>query len=175
MNDGQLIKEAIAGNREALTTLVELYKDISFNIALSIVRDREDAKDIVQESFIRVLKNVERFRNRSAFSTWLYRIVYNESLRHLEKLKRRLMLDVKEYKSVYGFDDDDQIHDARYTAVLEQIEKLTDKERHLIMFFYLGEKSIKEIQDITGMTSSNIKVNLHRIRKKLSENLNVPL
>jgi RNA polymerase sigma-70 factor (ECF subfamily) len=175
MNDDQLIKEAIAGNREALTMLVEIYKDISFNIALSIVRDREDAKDIVQESFIRVLKNIEHFRNRSAFSTWLYRIVYNESLRHLEKLKRRLMLDVREYKSVYSFDDDDQMHDTRYTAVLEQIEKLTDKERHLIMFFYLGEKSIKEIQEITGMTSSNIKVNLHRIRKKLSENLNIPL
>lgn len=173
--EGQLIKEAIAGNRDALTKLIDSCKDISYNIALGIVKNREDAKDVVQESLMKVVMNIDRFRAESAFSTWLYKIVYNQSLRHIEKAKKQAGVDTEEYKTLFYREDDSKLTDARYAAILEQIEQLPERDKHIVILFYLGEKSIKDIHEITGMSISNIKVNLHRIRKKLSENLKAPL
>ena len=172
---GQLIKAAIAGDRKALTKLIDSCKDISYNIALSIVRNSEDAKDVVQESLMKVIMNLDTFRAEAAFSTWLYRIVYNQCLRHIEKAKKQSRVDVEEYKSLFYRQDDSKLTDTRFASVLEQIDKLPDKDKHIVILFYLGEKSIKDIHEITDMSISNIKVSLHRIRKKLSENVKVRL
>ncbi|HTF20712.1 MAG TPA: sigma-70 family RNA polymerase sigma factor [Chryseolinea sp.] len=171
MAQNLLIKQAVAGNREALAKLIDAYKDIAFNIALSVVRNREDAKDIVQESLVKVVVYIDRFREESAFSTWLYRIVYNESMRHVGQLSKRAGIDARELAWTFYREDDAQLADARYIEVMKQIDKLSERERQVVILFYLAEKSIKEISDITQMSISNIKVNLHRIRRKLSENL----
>jgi len=175
MTDNRLIEDARAGNRDALTKLIDAHKDISYNIALSIVKDREDAKDVVQESLMRVVMNINRFRAEAAFSTWLYRIVFNESLHFVKNKKKEQGVDKEEYKFKFNPDDDSKITDARFAATLEQIDLLPERDKQVIILFYLGEKSIKEIGEITGMTISNIKVSLHRVRKKLSETVKIPL
>ena len=175
MAQSSLIKQAIAGNREALAKLIDAHKDIAFNIAISVVRNREDAKDIVQESLIKVVVHIDRFREESAFSTWLYKIVYNESLRHLEKASKRAGIDAEEFVWAFYREDDAHPSDARYIEVMRQVDKLSERERQLVILFYLAEKSIKEISNITQMSISIIKVNLHRIRKKLSEGLSTPI
>ena len=81
----QIIKKAISGDSEALTKLIDKYKDIAYNLALSIVKNGDDAKDITQDSFLKVLENINRFRSDSKFSTWLYRIVYNQSIGFAKK------------------------------------------------------------------------------------------
>ena len=85
--NSDIINKAVNGDTKALTTLINDYKDIAYNLAYTMVGNREDAKDIVQDSFLRVLGNIGKFRNESGFSTWLYRIVYNESLSFLKRNK----------------------------------------------------------------------------------------
>src|SRR6056297_749301 len=88
------LSKAIDGDHEALNHLLDQHKDLAFSIALKLVGNETDAEDVVQEAFIKVLSSIGRFRKESKFSTWLYRIVYNESLKRLnEKSRERLHLD----------------------------------------------------------------------------------
>jgi RNA polymerase sigma factor (sigma-70 family) len=166
--ESQIIKRAISGDSEALTILVDRYRDIAYNLALSIVKNKEDAKDITQESFLSVLENISRFRNTSKFSTWLYRIVYNQSIGFVKKANRTTTLDysVLVETSEKNDDQEDKIQD-----LYKAINLLEDTDRNIIMLFYLAEKSIKEIAQITGFSLANIKVILHRARKKLFDKM----
>jgi RNA polymerase sigma factor (sigma-70 family) len=168
--DIELVKKAILGNPEALALLIDKYKDIAYNLALSIVKDKEYAKDITQDSFLKVLENISVFRNESKFSTWLYRIVYNQSIQFVQKKSKSILID-NEIVMTKEYSGETAIIDDKYSVLYEAISKLDDNERNLIVLFYLAEKSIKEIKTITGLSVSNIKVTLHRIRKKLFEKL----
>ena len=166
--ESQIIKKAITGDSEALTVLIDKYKDIAYNLALSIVKNREDAKDITQDSFLKVLENINRFRSDSKFSTWLYKIVYNQSIGFAKKKNRTNSIDylVLADTPVESEKQEDKIQD-----LYKAINLLADTDRNIIMLFYLAEKSIKEIAQITGLSISNIKVILHRARKKLFEKM----
>jgi RNA polymerase sigma factor (sigma-70 family) len=168
-----LIKKAISGDKKALAELIDTYKDVALNLAFSIVKNRADAMDITQDSLVKVVTNIERFRNEAVFSTWLYRIVYNSALKYLEKEKRKNNLNKIEYiNETYHSDEKDP--DLQMLMLKEEINKLADKDQQLITLFYLAEKSIKDISRITGVSPNAIKVSLHRVRKKLSEKLKVP-
>ena len=170
--DSVLVKKAIAGDSGALSQLIDKYKDNAYNLAISIVKDKESAKDITQDSLLKVLQNIHRFRNESKFSTWLYRIVYNESLQHILKIKKANLTDIESVK-IEIISDDIPSAENEYLKVdlYQAIERLESNERHIILLFYLGEKSVKEINTITGLSKPNIKVILHRARKKLYKHL----
>lgn len=170
--DSILVKKAIAGDSRALTQLIDKYKDNAYNLAISIVKDKESAKDITQDSLLKVLENIHRFRNESKFSTWLYRIVYNESLQHILKIKKANLTDIESVK-IERYSDDIPSAENEYLKVdlYQAIERLETNEQHIILLFYLGEKSVKEINNITGLSKPNIKVILHRARKKLYKHL----
>jgi RNA polymerase sigma-70 factor (ECF subfamily) len=170
--DSVLVKKAIAGDSGALSQLIDKYKDNAYNLAISIVKDKESAKDITQDSLLKVLENIHRFRNESKFSTWLYRIVYNESLQHILKIKKANLTDIESVKIERYYNDIPSVENEYLVGDLYQaIERLETNERHIILLFYLGEKSIKEINTITDLSKSNIKVILHRARKKLYKHL----
>ncbi len=166
--ESQIIKKAITGDSESLTVLIDKYKDIAFNLALSIVKNREDAKDITQDSFLKVLENIDRFRNGSKFSTWLYRIVYNQSIGFVKRGNRTNMVD---YSGLVDISEKNDNQEDEIQDLYKAINLLEDTDRNIIMLFYLAEKSIKEIAQITGLSIGNIKVILHRARKKLFEKM----
>ena len=166
--ESQIIKKAKNGDSEALTILIEEYKQIAFNLAFSIVKDKDNAKDITQDSFIKVLENIKFFRNDSKFSTWLYRIVYNQSLAFIKKvnyINAKSKFEIEDSESYNSFENDDT------EKLIKAIDQLDDTEKNIILLFYYAEKSIKEISQITGFSSANVKVILHRSRKKLKENI----
>jgi RNA polymerase sigma factor (sigma-70 family) len=170
--DSVLVKKAISGDTEALSLLIDKYKNNAYNLAISIVKDKESAKDITQDSFLKVLENIDRFKSESKFSTWLYRIVYNESLQYIHKSKRIIITDIESAK-IENYSDVSSSIDDKYQDLdlYKAIENLDDNERNIILLFYLAEKSIKEINTVTGLNIPNIKVILHRARKKLFESL----
>lgn len=172
--DSKTITNAILGDSDALTLLIDEYKDIAYNFALVIVKNKEDAKDITQESFLKVLENIKGFRNESKFSTWLYKIVYNQSIQFIQKAKSINFSNIDSVKANDFSDDFSNVED-KYVRLYQTIDQLDDNERNIIMLFYLAEKSIKDINSITGLSVSNIKVILHRARKRLHEKLNIGL
>ncbi len=162
--ESEIIKKAARGDPEALTLLIDEYKDIAYNLALSIVKNQEDARDITQDSFLKVLEKIGSFRNDAKFSTWLYRIVYNQSVGFLKKANHTCTIDYDLYDNNSGSDSDsEELIQELYRA----IHSLADTDRNIVMLFYLAEKSVKEIALITGLSRGNIKVILHRARKKI--------
>ncbi len=170
MNGSEVLKKAIAGDKNALSVLVDKYKDIAFNLAISIVKDEEDAKDITQDSFLKVLENIESFRNQSKYSTWLYRIVYNLSIQFIRNKKK--MDSVEDVSHILTETSSDTLETHEKNQIIKSSLNILDgNERLIVTLFYLGEKSIKEIKEITSLSLSNIKVILYRSRKKMTKNL----
>ncbi len=166
--ESEIIKKAASGDAGALTFLIDKYKDVAYNLAMSIVRNKEDAKDITQDSFLKVLEKIGSFRNDAKFSTWLYKIVYNRSIGFVKAENRAGSLD-----DVLLVDDRNNYEDQeeKTRELYRAINVLDDTGRHVIMLFYLAEKPIKEIARITGFSMANVKVILHRARKKLYEKM----
>lgn len=171
MKEASLIRKAIDGDEQALNLLVNNHKELAYNVAFRITQNSEDAKDVTQESFIKALQNLKRFRKESKFSTWLFRIVYNESLMLMRKRKNNLEFLDETFKEEIDEEDGESDYSEMKSELNEAIKSLNPKERNIIDLFYLGEKSSKEIKKITGMSSANIKVILHRARVKLKKHV----
>ena len=171
------VKKARNGDTVALNYLLERYRDVAFSIAYRILRDNDDAEDIVQESFIKVFQSIGKFRNESKFSTWLYRIVYNESLRGQKKDDRLVSIDTYELDEIIEYPGIENalknlMENERKKIIITALDKIHPNESLILTLFYLEEKSIKEIQTITNFSKSNIKVMLHRGRNNLYGILN---
>ena len=159
-----LIERAKKGDPSALTTLVNAHKDLAFNLALGIVKDADDAKDVTQQSFLKVLEHIRDFRSEAKFSTWLFKIVYNESLKFNSRRSKMLPLNDSGHEELI---EEDVSREEFSNKVTRVIEKLGAKEKLVLRLFYLGGKQIREIEQITGFSNNNVKVLLHRGRTQL--------
>ncbi|WP_299241587.1 sigma-70 family RNA polymerase sigma factor [uncultured Aquimarina sp.] len=170
------IEKIRQGDFEALSYIVDKYKDMVYNIALKIVKNKIEAEDIAQESFIKVYQQIHTFKKESKFSTWLYTITYRTAIYGLRKNKINTQPIVNEdhekLKSQNLSQQESlQYKDTQYFVKLA-INSLPSIEGLLITLFYIDENSIEEIHDITGLSKSNIKIKLFRARKKLKKQLN---
>lgn len=174
MNEKQLIRKVLKGDTSAFAHFVDTYQDMAITIAYRICGNRQDAEDIVQNAFVKAFHNLHTFRTDSKFSTWFYRIVYNTALTHIGSVRFNTeFMDYKQMNTDDSFSDWDtltQIQEAERKEMINQaIEKLPKDEALLLTLYYLEENSVKDIYLITGLTESNIKVKLHRARKRLGE------
>ena len=166
------IKKAKAGDISALNQLLDQYKDVAFSIAFRILKNKDDAEDVVQDAFIKVFESIKQFRNESKFSTWLYRIVYNESIRALKDNSHFIYSDVHEDDAIVDYPMiDDALQNLvaveRKKIIREALDQLHANESLILTLYYLEEKNIREINKITQLSKSNIKVIMHRARKNL--------
>lgn len=163
MSDTEYIDLIIKGNTACYKHLVDRYAKMSFAVAYRIVKDSDDSQDIVQEAFIAAYENLKEFKGESKFSTWLYRIVTNKAL--VFKNKQKLFNEIDEYGQLDSEYDED-INTQNEILVKKALLDLNDKERFIIELFYYQEQSIKEIALIVLASEANVKVLLHRARKK---------
>jgi len=100
--DNDLVRMTLAGDREAYRTLVERYQGRLFSTALDVVKTREDAEDVVQETFVKAFLSLGQFKGQSSFYTWLYRICFNMAIDIRRKASRRggTHLEFKEHTGV---------------------------------------------------------------------------
>lgn len=175
MNDLQCIEAIKNGNINAFEYIVNRYKAMVFTIAIKVVNSRHTAEDITQDVFIKVFKSLNKFQNKSAFSTWIYRIAYNTSISEIKK-KRFIFTKDGEIYDVANDDDNYELNNFSKENLLQYLEKIISKlppeDALLLDLFYHGKQSVEQISEISGLSSSNVKVKLHRIRKKVYDELN---
>ncbi|MCL3780636.1 sigma-70 family RNA polymerase sigma factor [Prolixibacteraceae bacterium JC049] len=170
------IKKVQAGNRDAFGYLVEKYQDMVFSIALKIVKNDSDAEEIAQDAFIKAFRYIGGFKAESKFSTWLYSIVYNTAISSLRKKKITTYEIDEGINQTTDVSDTNQMHaitaeeQKKYLKIA--LEKLNENDQILLTLFYFEEQTLDEISAITGMKASNVKVKVHRARKKLYKVLN---
>ncbi|MEI7662421.1 MAG: sigma-70 family RNA polymerase sigma factor [Bacteroidota bacterium] len=178
LEDNHYIDLVLNGDVSAYSFLVSKHKNLVFSIALKILNNREDAEEVAQDCFLKVFQALKTFEKKSKFSTWLYRIVYNAAISKTRK--KKLELVPMDNYVIHNYTEDEvssnleEIDPEEQKVMIEQaMKRLSDDENLLITLFYKGENSIEDISQITGLTSSNVKVRLHRIRKKLQGELAV--
>lgn len=171
-SDSFYIDKVLNNEKNAYASLVDMHKDMVFTIALRIVRNREDAEEIAQDVFVKAYQALATFKKESKFSTWLYRIVYNTAISKMRK-KQFETTDLN-YDIVENYSEDDINEDLNRLDNNEQkkvintvLKKLNPEDHMLVILYYFKEYSTEEISEIVNISQSNVKVKLHRIRKKL--------
>jgi len=170
ISDKQLIQTFIDGDQIAFRSLVLRYQDHMFSVCMSVLKNRDEAQEATQDTFLKVHRAIKSYNSESKFSSWLYKIAYRTSLDYLRK--RKSTSDLDSINSGYlGFEDSksNSLENQELShLLLKAMDSMPEDESVLIRMFYLEEMSIKELEEITGMGKSNIKVKLFRARKKLS-------
>lgn len=174
MDEKLIVSKVLKGNTSAFSYFVDTYQDMAMTIAYRVCQNKQDAEDIVQNAFVKAFHNLHTFRSDSKFSTWFYRIVYNTAITHLNSsVFSNEFVDYKHITGENSFSDWDTIaaieegeRKALINAVLEEMPK---DESLLLTLYYLDENSVKDIMKITSLSESNVKVKLHRARKRFAD------
>lgn len=171
-SDQFYIQKALLGDTRAFGTLVERYQDYIFTLVYRILKCREEAEEVAQDTFLKAYDALEQFRGEAKFSTWLYRIAYRKSLDRLRQNKGSQTSVLME--EITGCDIEDIETGLEFLLQAEKAEiirkcilQLPEQEAAIITLYYYDEQSVKEIREVTGLTEDNIKVKLYRSRKLL--------
>jgi RNA polymerase sigma-70 factor (ECF subfamily) len=175
-----LVQRAQKGDERAFEQLVRTHQQRVFGLVARILHRQDDVEDIAQQVFLKVYLSLNRFDQRAAFSTWLYKIAVNECWDHLRKKKVRPLLyeaDLSEEqvsqldgigalgRSTAGIDEQTQTRDT-----LERVlEILPEQDRELLMLKEVEGFSVQELADILGLNVNTVKVRLFRARGRIME------
>lgn len=172
ITDQYLVTESLNGNTKAFSQLVERYQQFVFTLAFRIVKVREEAEEVSQDSFLKAYEALNTFRGDAKFSSWLYSIVYRKALDRVRKNNRSRTLEIVE--EITEGDSETVGNALQYLEMEERnrylqdsIAALGEEEAAIVSFFYFEDLSIKEIASITGLTEDNVKIKLYRSRKRL--------
>lgn len=138
-----------------------------FHLCYGYTGDHDSANDLLQETFLKVWQNLDKFRNKSLISTWIYRIAVNTCLTYLRAEKRQakdeLTDNIIENKVEEYSDKNEQV-----ALLYTSISKLEENDR-LIITMVLDELPYNEIAEIANISEGNLRVRIHRIKQKLTE------
>ena len=165
------INRVKGGDKAAFSWVVDQYRDMVYTICLRMLAVEEEAQDAAQEVFVKVYRSISGFQEKSKFSTWIYRIAYNHCISVIRKKVK--MIDLVDEVPDEEFSDGDVNgievlnREERKQYLQMAIEALPETDAVVITLFYYDELSLEEIAEVTGLTSSNIRIKLHRSRKKM--------
>ena len=174
INDDQKLIDAInKGDTKAYTQLVNRYKDLVYTLAIRMVRNREEAEEVAQDTFIKVFKSLDKFKGDSKFSTWIYKVTYNTCLDRIKKNKKHLNdvpIDEFTFNKLETIDNalDNLIKEEKNRLIKNCINKLPEDSSALLTLFYFEDLSLEEISKIINIEANTVKVKLFRARKKLA-------
>lgn len=181
----RLVEAAKEGDQEAFSELVRLHDRSVLGIALRILRSPDDAQDAYQEAFLKVYRNLHKFRFQCRLNTWIYRIATNACLDQLRRRKSRPEFTALEADSASGRSPLDLAADAapsgspyrmaRSTEKRDRLElameKLSDRERVVFTLRHFSGMRLREIGEVTSTSEDSAKQCLFRARRKLRKEL----
>jgi RNA polymerase sigma-70 factor, ECF subfamily len=183
VNIPELSIEALrAGDREEFGRLVDAFSGPVYRLGLKMLGREQDAEDVLQNTFIKVLQNIRGFEERSSLSTWIYRIAANEALMMLRKMRPEVNLDDQGTEENDDFTpvqlvDWSPLPEARLISGESQkyldkaIENLPESLRMVFILRDIEGLSIKETSDALNLSETNVKTRLLRARLNLREQL----
>ncbi|MSP62966.1 MAG: sigma-70 family RNA polymerase sigma factor [Myxococcales bacterium] len=184
VGDHQLVEEARAGSQAAFRGLVERYQRKIYGMAFAMLRDSDQAKDVVQDAFIKVYQHLGDFQGASGFYTWLYRIAMNLCIDRTRRAKRIAQVEFEDDAAHddggasevsphrLGFDPARALDDQEIRGqVLAALDQLSPKHRAVIILREVEGLSYKEIADAMECSQGTVMSRLFHARKKMQEML----
>lgn len=166
--DDRLIERCQKGDRRAFETLVERYQKPLYNGALKLVRNAEDAEDIVQTAFVKAFSSLDSYDNRYKFFSWIYRIMTNEALNHLDRRGRYTQLNPATPSNSKTPDAEYQQRELS-TAVQEAMMDLSIDSRVVIVLRHYAELTYREMSFVLEVPLKTVKSRLFSARRRLGE------
>jgi RNA polymerase sigma-70 factor (ECF subfamily) len=179
--DNYIIDRILAGEKNLYELLMRKYNQRLYRISRSYISDEDDVLDCMQEAYIKAYEQLPKFEKRSQFSTWLIRILINESLARI-KYKSRIVYPMNNGSNY--FDDNFDTHDrhnlnpeslaanSELKKILETaVDSLPDKYRTVFIMREIEGMSVAETGKCLGLTESNVKVRLNRAKEVLRKNI----
>lgn len=148
----------------------QLFDDNSkkvYHLCYGYTGDADSANDLMQETFIKVWQNLDKFRNQAQLSTWIYRIAVNTCLSYLRTAKRRTTDELNDH-IVENYTEEPSQKQEQIALLYKSISQLEENER-IIITMVLDEIPYPEIAEIAGISEGNLRVKIHRIKHKLTE------
>ena len=181
LNDIEIIDAVLAGDVNAFAELLKRHQNYVFTLALRFTKNREEAEEVAQDTFIKAFRCLKDFKRTAKFTTWLYAIVYTTAMTYLRK-KRLLTLSINDEENpielesrAFVLENNSAELKSRSFYLNQAIENLLPADATIITLFYKGEQSLEEIAQIMQMDANTIKVKLHRARLRLKEKLSLIL
>ncbi|WP_029281340.1 RNA polymerase sigma factor [Pedobacter sp. R20-19] len=169
-DDQNLISEILRGNRELFGVLIKKYQKLVFTVAYRIIKDEDESKDVSQDVFIKAFQNLKKFNGDAKFSTWISTIAFRQSFDYLKKKQKRSSSLDNWNNSDYDINSDSLIEiKERKIFIQKAIDLLKPEDSIIVTLYYLEEKSLNEISEITGITINNLKARLFKSRKMLKD------
>jgi RNA polymerase sigma-70 factor (ECF subfamily) len=170
LSDQELVAQAMSGSREAFAEIYIRHKDGVYNYCLRFVKDEDSAKDIVQETFLRMRHSLDGLRDGMALRVWLLSIARNYALNSMRKAQLSDPL-VDEPAS-----DDDTPYEAvlrneQVQTVKSLIESLVPALREVIVLREYEDLSYRDIAQVMGISEANVRVSIYRARKAIAASL----
>ena len=184
MDDAEVIRKVRAGDADAFGALVERYGARIARLVRGFVRNEEDARDVVQDAFVKAFARLDRFDGRSAFYTWLYRIAANTAMDHNKKVRRRppaLPLeppheeDERPSAAAPPAPGPSPVHGAMTAELRREIDDALDSlpavYREVVVLRELEGLSYEDISRALGVSRGTVESRLFRARERLRARL----
>jgi RNA polymerase sigma-70 factor (ECF subfamily) len=170
-DDAILVQDCLGGNPQAFATIVGRYEKPLYNVALRMLRNPEDARDVTQTAFLKAYQGLEKYDPQFKFYSWIYRIAINESLNAL-RLRRRETDPVDDQHPADGPGPEESLAaDVAERGLLDAIDGLKPDYRAVIVLKYFADRSYDEIGLILGIEEKTVKSRLFTARQMLKDRL----
>ncbi len=178
-----LVQRVQAGEIEAYDQLVRKYRERLFAVVYNLTSNREDAADLTQESFIKAFSSINRFKGKSSFFTWLYRIAVNTTLSHMKRNRIRRFFsfenldeevsssDIVELLAERSKSDKTLVIKELQEKLNEAMQKLSPKHRTVVVLFEIEGLSHQQIAEIMKCSVGTVRSRLHYAKQQLQAHL----
>ncbi len=180
-----LVEKAKTGDKHSLAKLVEAYQEPIYHTALKMTKNREDAEDVLQETFVTMVEKLNQFRGDARLYTWLYRIAVNNVYKRTRITQKHEAMDIDDpdVQQIHGQDlsewpeTQDLLGERQWLQdiLADGLDNLPRKYRTVFILRDIQGLSTKETQEILNISESNVKVRLMRARHYLREQLSKSL
>ncbi|MEE9364059.1 MAG: sigma-70 family RNA polymerase sigma factor [Cellulophaga sp.] len=145
-------------------TVYRQHHPMVFQMCLGFVKgDKETVNDLSQEVFIRVWNNLDKFKGASSYKTWIYRITVNTCLQYVKKEKKVSIIELENLTSTVETENEINYNAMKLYKAIGQLKKID----RLIIMMVLENQDYDSISEIIGIKSTNVRVKIHRVKKRL--------
>ena len=177
ISEAEFINDLISSKtrEKAFNKLLNLYQERLYWHIRKIVITHDNANDVLQNTFIRIYKNLSNFKQKSSLHTWMFRIAYNESIRFLEQHKNKnyLSIDNSDTNYMNTLVEDSYFEGNEIQLRLQKLlSKIPEKQRHIFQMKYYDELKFNEMSTILGIKESTLKSSYYTTVKYIENNIN---